>query len=98
MLISFVLQENDILLKKYFEAKRLRPHKTCALMLDLRGRTVRIGKFLNTDYIDVKQGETVEVRTDGIEIACTKEELQINYYDLPPVMREGDEVILGHNG
>ena len=85
-------------MKKYLEAKRLRPHKTCALMLDLRGRTVRIGRFLGSEAIEYKQGETAEFRTDGFEIACTKEELQINYYDLPPVMREGDEVILGHNG
>lgn len=86
------------MIKKYLEAKRLRPHKTCALMLDLRGRNVRIGNFLNADGAEFKQGEKTEFRTDGFDIGCTREELQINYYDLPPVMREGDEVILGHNG
>jgi pyruvate kinase len=67
-------------------------------MLDLRGRNVRIGNFLNADGAEFKQGEKTEFRTDGFDIGCTREELQINYYDLPPVMREGDEVILGHNG
>jgi len=28
----------------------------------------------------------------------TREEIQINYFDLPPVMREGDMIIIGDNG
>jgi len=28
-------KQNAQLIKKYFEAKRLRPYKTCALMMDL---------------------------------------------------------------
>ena len=36
-----------------------------------------------------------EVRTDGCDIESTAQELQINYFDLPTVMREGDRVIFG---
>lgn len=43
-------------------------------------------------------GDIVDIRTDGFDIDSTKEEIQINYFDLPPVMREGDLVILGDNG
>jgi hypothetical protein len=43
-------------------------------------------------------GDKVEIRTDGFEIDSTKEEIQINYFDLPPIMREGDLIILGDNG
>ena len=32
------------LMKKWVEAKRLRPHKLCATMLDLRGREIRTGQ------------------------------------------------------
>lgn len=34
-------------MKKFVEAKRLRPHKTIALMLEMRGREIR-----TTDTID----------------------------------------------
>ena len=33
------------MVRRYFEAKRLRPYKTCATMLDLRGRETRVGKM-----------------------------------------------------
>ena len=36
-------------MSKFIEAKRLRPHKTCALLLELRGREIR-----TTDTVDGK--------------------------------------------
>lgn len=84
-------------MKKYFEAKRLRPYKTCALMMDLRGRSVRISK-VKGGQLTYAQGDKIEIRTDGYDIESTKEELQINYFDLPPVMRDNDMIILGDNG
>jgi len=33
------------MIRRYFDAKRLRPFKTCALMLDLRGREIRVGRI-----------------------------------------------------
>lgn len=85
-------------MKKYVEAKRLRPYKTCALMMDLRGRSVRTSKFTSPAGASYCVGDKVEIRTDGFEIDSTKEEIQINYFDLPPIMREGDLIILGDNG
>ncbi len=85
-------------MKKYVEAKRLRPYKTCALMMDLRGRSVRTSKFTSPTGASYCVGDKVEIRTDGFEIDSTKEEIQINYFDLPPIMREGDLIILGDNG
>ena len=46
----------------------------------------------------MKEGDVIEIRTDGQDIESTKEEIQVNYFDLPPVMREGDLVILGEEG
>jgi hypothetical protein len=43
----------------------------------------------------LNRGEKFEVRTDGYEIESSPEEIQINLYDLPPVMREGDIVFIG---
>ena len=85
-------------MKKYFEAKRLRPYKTCALMMDLRGRSVRIGKLKDAASFKYAVGDEIEIRTDGTDIECTKTELQINYFDLPPVMREDDMIVIGDNG
>ena len=82
-----------MLFRRYQEAKRLRPYKTCALMMDLRGRSVRISKCKKP--IQFFRDDVFEVRTDGCDIESTAQELQINYFDLPTVMREGDVIILG---
>lgn len=39
------LKQNTKLIKRFKDAKRLRPHKTCALMLETRGREVRVSNF-----------------------------------------------------
>jgi len=67
-------------------------------MMDLRGRSVRTSKFTNPAGAAYCVGDKVEIRTDGFEIDSSKEEIQINYFDLPPIMREGDLIILGDNG
>jgi len=51
---------------------------------------VRISNIKNPAGIVVKEGDVLEVRTDGYDIESTREELQINFFDLPPVMREND--------
>lgn len=76
----------------------MRPQITCALMMDLRGRSIRISRFLQDESQIYKEGEKVEFRTDGFDINSTHEEVQINFYDLPPIMREGDIIIIGDKG
>jgi pyruvate kinase len=39
------MKSNLKLLNLYLEAKRLRPHKTCALMVDIKGREIRISPY-----------------------------------------------------
>ena len=67
-------------------------------MMDVKGRAIRTSKFEASGSVTYAIGDSVELRTDGFDIDSTKEEIQINYYDLPPVMKEGDLVILGDNG
>jgi len=38
------LKSNIKLINKFKMAKRLRPHKTCGLMLEARGREIRLGE------------------------------------------------------
>ena len=59
-------------------------------MMDMRRRSVRISNIKDPAGINVKEGDVLEVRTDGYDIESTREELQINFFDLPPVMREND--------
>jgi len=39
------MKTNLKLLNLYADAKRLRPHKTCAPMIDIKGRELRISPF-----------------------------------------------------
>ena len=65
-------------------------------MMDVRGRTIRTSKV--TEPITFGIDEKVEFRTDGYDIESTKDEIQINYFELPPVMRDEDIVFIGEDG
>ena len=43
-------------MRKYTEAKRLRPHKTCGLMMELRGREIRTSDTVNPEGAYLKAG------------------------------------------
>jgi hypothetical protein len=43
------VKSNSKLFKMFFEAKKLRPHKNVAIMLELAGREVRISNFKQPD-------------------------------------------------
>ena len=57
------MKQNLRTINKYKEAKRLRPHKTCALMLETRGREVRISSF-ETATQRIRSGSTVSMVID----------------------------------
>ena len=58
-------KKNSTMIRRYFEAKKLRPYKTCALMLDLRGREIRQCKTTDPpEGIRFEMGETAKVRED----------------------------------
>lgn len=65
-------------------------------MLDVRGRTIRTSAF--KDPVIYGIDDKVEFRTDGMDIQSTKSEIQVNYFELPPVMRDEDQVFLGESG
>lgn len=65
-------------------------------MLDVRGRTIRTSKF--PEPVTFAVDDRVEFRTDGFDLESSKQEIQINYFELPPVMRDEDIVYLGDQG
>ena len=59
------LQDNARLIRKFFEARKLRPFKTCALTLDLRGREIRAcPRTEPAEGVKFEMGETTRVRSD----------------------------------
>jgi|LakMenE01Jun11ns_1017448.scaffolds.fasta_scaffold8178796_1 pyruvate kinase len=87
-----------ILVKKFKEAKRLRPYKTCAMMLDIRGRQIKMGKCKNPEGIKFKSGEVFEMRCDDINIPSTNKIIQVDNRSIFAGLREGDLVFFGVNG
>ena len=56
------LKQNLKLLNKYKQAKRLRPHKSCGFMVELRGREIRISKTVDPkNLMKIRAGSIVNL-------------------------------------
>lgn len=44
-------------------------------MMDLRGRAIRTSHFAENGGITYKEGDKIEIRTDGYDIESCKEEI-----------------------
>lgn len=56
------LKQNLKLINKFKQAKRLRPHKSCGLMVELRGREIRISKILDpNNQMKIRAGSIVNL-------------------------------------
>ena len=61
----YFVQDNARMIRKFFEARRLRPYKTCAMVLDVRGRSIRGCLRTEPDEgIYFEMGETTRIRSD----------------------------------
>lgn len=58
------------MVRRFFEAKRLRPQKNCATLLDLRGREIRVGKVLAAG-LKIELGHIARVTNKGFSGQCT---------------------------
>ena len=82
------------MIKRYLEAKRLRPQKTCATMIDLRGREIRVGKMLSAKGIFYEVGHIARItHIDFNKESCTEDKIQIDCSQWHKVVRSGDLVI-----
>ena len=63
------------MIRKFFEARRLRPYKTCAMVLDVRGRSIRsCPRSEPAEGVYFEMGETTRIRFDEYHTgASTKE-------------------------
>lgn len=73
-------KKNATMIRRFYEAKKLRPYKTCAMMLDLRGREIRQCQTTEpAEGIQFQMGETARVREDRyVTGASTKEIIQVD--------------------
>lgn len=65
-------------------------------MLEIKGREIRTSRCRD-EALTFKAGESVEVRCDDVTIPSTNKCIQIDCKQLPPILREGDEIRLGKN-
>lgn len=81
------------MIKRYFEAKRLRPQKNCATMLDLRGREIRVGK-VPEGGIPIEVGHIAMLTNRGYanHKVSTEDKIQIDSAELFRVLKGGDRV------
>ena len=82
------------MIRKFFEARKLRPYKTCAMVLDMRGREIRCCKRTEPEEgIYFEMGETAFIRSDEVVAgASTHECIQVDNANLPKAVRPGDDI------
>lgn len=90
-----LLQSNARILRKYAEAQKLRPHKPCAKMIEIRGREIRTSEIdqevtKGAAGIVLKMGQTVELRVDSPTCYTTDMKIHVNYRELPRLVKPND--------
>mmetsp|Transcript_5245 Transcript_5245/g.6422 ORF Transcript_5245/g.6422 Transcript_5245/m.6422 type:complete len:345 (-) Transcript_5245:703-1737(-) len=87
-------KDNARMVTKFFEARKLRPFKTCAVSLDLRGREIRAcPRTEPAEGIKFEMGFTARVRSDGfLSGASTQDVIQVDNPNLPKAVRPGDNI------
>ena len=82
------------MIRRFFEARKLRPYKTCALVLDMRGREIRCCKTTEpAEGVPFEMGETTMIRSDGFHAgASTHACIQVDNENLPKAVRPGDDI------
>jgi pyruvate kinase len=73
------------------EAKRLRPQKNCATMLDLRGREIRVGK-MPAGGLKVQLGHIARVTNQGFGGVCTETHIFIDQPNLYKFLKGSDKM------
>lgn len=107
--LSHLVQSNARLFRKFQEARKLRPHKTCALMLEVRGREIRTNeidencqayvapseenKFRGGVYL--RPGQQLQIATDDpVGQRSNNQKVQCYCKELPRLVRPNDVIYI----
>ena len=91
-------KQNDRMIRKFADARKLRPQRTVAMVLDLRGREIKLCERQEENReegcgIYYEMGEVAHIKCDGyLSGMSTHDNLQIDNAELPKAVRPGDEV------
>ena len=82
------------MIRKFFEARKLRPYKTCAMVLDLRGRAIRCCPTTEpVEGVKFEMGETTRIRSDEFLTGASSHAcIQVDNSSLPRAVRPGDNI------
>ncbi len=82
------------MIRKFFEARKLRPFKTCAMVLDMRGREIRTCPRTEPEEgVRFEMGETCRIRSDGYHSGASNHDvIYIDNASLPRAIRPGDDI------
>jgi pyruvate kinase len=73
------MKSNMKLINKFKLAKRLRPHKTCALMIETRGREIRMSHLAaGTQTLRIRSGSSVSMYGGEYHVASDNANLRID--------------------
>ena len=82
------------MIRNFFAARKLRPFKTCAMVLEMRGRTIRCcPRTEPAEGVYFEMGETTRIRSsEFLKGASTHACIQVDNANLSRAVRPGDDV------
>jgi pyruvate kinase len=76
------------------EARRLRPHKTCALMMELRGREIRTSEVTDPKGIVLRSGQQLFIESHSHMLPSTSDLIYCNYKELPRQVKPNEIIFI----
>ena len=87
------LKQNLKLLNKFKQAKRLRPHKSCGFMVELRGREIRISKIMEaSNQMKIRAGSIVNLIAGQYDQPSDANNFRINTSEMQKVLKPNDVI------
>jgi|TARA_B110001450_G_scaffold246242_1_gene260101 pyruvate kinase len=87
------IKSNLKIINKFKLAKRLRPHKTCALMIETRGREVRMSHIsAKTPTMRIRSGSSVTMFGGEFHLASDAQTLRIDNEQITRYFKPNDVV------
>eukprot|EP00355_Strombidium_rassoulzadegani_P002942 CAMPEP_0168613124 /NCGR_PEP_ID=MMETSP0449_2-20121227/3287_1 /TAXON_ID=1082188 /ORGANISM="Strombidium rassoulzadegani, Strain ras09" /LENGTH=566 /DNA_ID=CAMNT_0008653743 /DNA_START=15 /DNA_END=1715 /DNA_ORIENTATION=- len=85
------LKSNMKLIRRFKQAKRLRPHRTVGLMVELRGREIRLS-HCREDEIKVRSGTTVSLYTNEFHLPSDMNTFRVSSETVNRYLKPNDVV------
>ena len=72
----------------------MRPHKTCALLMEVRGREIRTTQVNDEGGVVLRSGQELTIGCDNAIIPSDNKRIQCNYRDLPKLVKPNDIIYI----